>query len=289
MQDGRVNRAGTVGAVVLALVAAGCGAGSRPEIRSVAITTTEPTAGRYAISAPARLIAGEARIHFTNRGTLPHDAQLVRVDGVHGAQEVIATIRTDGAATPEWLHYEGGVGTVAHGHSADTDLALLAGHYFVIDTGIDEDSIALAAAGAIAPLEVAEGASVVRQTVARPTAIVTAVDYGFVVQGLRSGTTSIHFVNAGAQPHQFEAAPIRAGRTLDDVKRSLAPSGSAQEQASPLDLTNAVWASVIDAGKSEIATVTVRPGRYAFFCLQHDRQGGPAHTGLGMLQEVRVT
>ncbi len=277
-----------VGAAALALVVTGCSAKARPDIRSVTITASEPAAGRYAFSVAAAVAAGAARIHFTNRGTLPHDAQLVRVDGTHSAQEVIATIRTDGAPIPDWLHYEGGVGTLGHGRSANADLTLVRGRYFVIDTGIDEDSIALAAAGAIAPLEVVEGTSAANVPAAKNIATVTAVDYGFVVQGLSRGTASIRFVNAGSQPHQFEAAPIRAGRTLDDVKRSLAPDGSSQEQVSPLDLSNAVWAATLDAGKSEIATVTVRPGRYAFFCLLHDRQGGPAHLRLGMLDEVEI-
>lgn len=280
-----VRRATGVGALILALVAPTCNA--KPPANTLTIEATEPAAGRYAISVPPTAVAGPARIHFTNRGTLPHDAQLMRVSGNQTAQDVTATIRADGAPTPDWLHYEGGVGTLGHGRSADTDLTLVAGHYFVVDTGIDEDGIALAAAGAIATMDVVDGVHA-KPSTATVTATITAADYGFVVQGIKAGTATVRFVNAGSQPHQFEAAPIRVGRALDDVRRSLAADGSSQEQASPIDLSNAVWVSAIDAGKSEIATVTFRPGRYAFFCLLHDRQGGPAHVLLGMLQEVLV-
>ncbi len=40
--------------------------------------------------------------------------------GTHGAQEGIATIRTDGAPIPDWLPSESGVGTLGRGRSDNT-------------------------------------------------------------------------------------------------------------------------------------------------------------------------
>lgn len=251
-------------------------------VATMRIQTQDLGADRYVISAPVHVPAGTVRVQFVNRGEIPHDAQLFRIDGNHSQAEVADTIRTDGAATPDWLHAEGGVGTLLGGQSATTTLKLTAGAYYICDTGVDEDNIAFAKAGAIRPL-VVTGSS---DGLPLAAATITAKEYAFDIRGLKAGTTSVRFENMGAQAHQFLTAPLLPNKSLQDVHASFdAPS---QAQGSPVDLSKSITASRLDPGRSLVTTLHLAAGRYVFLCLLSDRQGGARHVALGMISEITV-
>jgi hypothetical protein len=227
--------------------------------------------------------AGVVRVEFTNLGRIPHDAQLVRVDGAHSLAEVADTIHDDGSPTPAWLHDQGGVGTLTQGQTATATVALTAGSYYIIDSGLDEDSIPFAKAGAAHPLQVVgtEAQLPGAQT------LVSEREYSFAIGRLRAGSTAIRVDNVGQQPHELLAAPIVAGDTLDDVRQAFSSPTDAQ-RAFPVDLAKAVSVSRLDPGRSLVATLHLGRGTYAFVCLVSDREGGPRHVALGMIAEATV-
>jgi len=147
---------------------------------------------------------------------------------------------------------------------------LPAGRYHVID------------GGAGVPLTVAgrEGSAVLP----KPEASVTAREYEFAVEGLRAGTNTVRFVNAGTEQHLVVAVPIQPGATLDDVRRAL----SAGAGLAALDFDRGTGAQPLDGGKALVTRMTFVKGRYALACFLSDRAGGPPHFALGMVQEITV-
>ena len=252
-------------------------------VTTLSIQSIDLGADRYRIVAPARVHGGVVRIRFTNRGKIPHDAQLVRVDGAHSVADVADTVHTDGAPTPEWLHAEGGVGTLGAGQSGVATVVLPVGSYVILDTGVDEDDIPFAKAGAARPLQVVDSGD------ALPPAdtVVTESEYSFSIGKLRPGSETIRVQNVGRQPHQFLAAPIVAGRSLDDVRQAFS-SSSGSQGPSPVDLAKAVSVSRLDPGRALVTTLRLERGTYAFVCLLSDREGGARHVSLGMIAEANV-
>ena len=121
----------------------------------------------------------------------------------------LTLIHPDGAPAPAWLHAEGGVGTLRSGQSSVATVVLPAGAYFIVDTGVDEDNIPFAKAGAARALEVVGSGD------GLPTAaaVVTESEYSFSIGNLRAGSATIRVENVGRQVHEFLAAPIVAGRS----------------------------------------------------------------------------
>ncbi len=79
--------------IAVLLLVAGCGQGgstSRPEPLNLELTESGDRAS-YS-GAPREVPSGLARISLKNAGKAPHEAQLVRVDGEHSAQEVLQAI-----------------------------------------------------------------------------------------------------------------------------------------------------------------------------------------------------
>lgn len=277
----RMRRLAVVAVVLLA--AANCTRTAAPVTATLAIHVSDLGADRYRMTAPAEVAAGVVKVTFTNSGKIPHDAQLFRIDGNHTQDEVADTIRIDPAPTPEWLHAEGGVGTLTGGHSASVTVHLAVGTYFVMDTGVDEDSIPFAKAGAALPL------AVVGTSDGLPAggAAITEREYAFDIPNLRAGSATVRVDNAGSQVHQFLAAPLVPGRTIDDVRREFTSTGEPQGP-SALDLNKAVSVARLDPGRSLVTTLTLKRGTYVFVCLLSDRAGGPRHVNLGMIAQVSV-
>lgn len=262
-------------------VLAGC---SSDKTETIAVEVTEPGSGQFKLSAPASVSGGVVKINFKNSGTQPHEAQLVRVEGSHTQDEVVQSVAGDNNNVPDWLFAEGGVGSTAPGKSRSATLKLSPGAHYVIDTGSDQSNNSFAKAGGITTLRVTgNSGGKVPQSGAR----IEAKDYGFTIPPLKAGTQDITFENVGNQPHLLFAAPIVAGKTLEDVKTAL----SSQDQSSgppPVEFTKGTSVSAIEGTKAIATSITLEKGNYAFICFLSDRGGGPPHFTLGMLQEATV-
>ncbi len=258
---------------------------SSDKTETVAVEATEPGNGQFKISAPASVSGGVVKIDFKNSGKASHEAQVVRVEGDHTQAEVVDNVAGDSTSIPSWLFAEGGVGSTAPGQSRSATVKLSPGKHFVIDTGTDDNNNSFAKGGAVAALTVTgDSGGKVPQSGAR----IEAKDYEFTIPTLKAGTQSITFDNVGHQPHVLFAAPIAAGKTLDDVKAAL----TSQDQSSgppPVDFTKGTSVSAVEGTKSVATSLSLEKGNYVFICFLSDRGGGPPHFTLGMLEEAAVT
>ena len=101
----------------------------------LAIEVTEQGKDKFHLSAPKSVPAGLVEISLSSpAGDTTHDAQLVRVQGDHTVDEVVAAVATLGAPIPRWLIPAGGVGQTDGGAVARTVQQLGPGRYYILDT-----------------------------------------------------------------------------------------------------------------------------------------------------------
>jgi len=273
-------------ASVAVISATSCTSTSKPVALSVEMT--EPTAAHYQINAPASVAGPLVKVTFKNSGTQPHGVLLARVDAGHTQDEIAASVAEQGAPVPPWAHLQGGVDAVPPGQQASATVKLAPGSYFLLDPDSGDDDVSYVKGGAIRPINVTGGGS--KGVVPSAPVTISAKEYGFDVPSLKAGETTVRFENKGKEPHIMVAAPIADGASIDTVKAFFASEGPppAGGPPPPLDFENAVALQALDAGQSEVTTLNLKPGRYAFVCFLNDRAGGPPHFTKGMLQEVKV-
>lgn len=285
----------------------GAGAGaansSAPEPTTLSITTSDLGEDRFATEAPGSIKGGLVKVVFKNAGKMPHEAQLLRLEQGHTAQEAVEVIDSEESKTPEWLRGAGGVGVTAPGQQGTTMINLPAGDYAVIDTGQGGgEAPSPATRGALAEFEVTEGQP---GELPQTSASIVAEDdgehgeagegeeageheHGFETTGLKAGRNMVLFDNRSDELHHTVMAPILGDTTLEEVGEALAseepPSGPP-----PVDFENAVVTSVLDGKTKEVTELELRAGRYALLCFLSDREGGgKPHVAEGMLEEVMV-
>jgi hypothetical protein len=272
---------------LIALIALGLGTtacGGSSKATSLAVTVTEPAAGRVEMVAPGSVKGGAVEVTLKNSGKAAHDAQLIRVEGNHSQSEVLDIVGSENSPIPTWLHAEGGVGTVGPGQSLSATMRLPAGSYYIVDTNSDENNNSFAKAGGVRTLTVTGGGS---GDLPKAGTTITAREYGFAVpKNLKAGTSNVKFQNVGKELHLLVAVPIVPGKTIDDVRQALSSQDSSAPP--PVDFEKATGSEVLDGGKSLVTRMTFERGSYAFICFLNDRAGGPPHFTLGMLQEVKV-
>jgi hypothetical protein len=286
----------TAGLAVMALTAAltitACrddadtGEASKPQ--KLSIEVTEQGGGDFRLSAPKSVKAGLVEISLASPpGEATHDAQVVRVEGDHTVDEVVAAVSSLGAPFPRWLIPAGGVGQTGGGAIGTALQRLEPGTYYILDTDEPEgDKVkSYAESGATAALEVTgeAGSAGLPETDAK----VTATDYTFAVSGLTAGTNQIEFDNAGTQPHHLMAFPYRKGATLDDVKKAFTEEGEGSGPP-PLDFAGATRTATLESGDRQIIELDLERGKYALVCFITDRAGGPPHAAKGMIVEAAV-
>lgn len=232
---------------------------------------TDSPSGRFEYTAPKSFRGGLVEIRFTNRGETPHKAQLWRVGGGHTVEQALRA----GRPLPPWLATAGGVGATRPGETGRTFQRLGPGRYYVAGSGNEQ--------GAVAQFRVTAGGRPAKPPAAR--AQVVARDYAFEVSGLRAGRMEVEFRNTGDEPHHAYFAPLRAGATLDDVRKALSGQSSGPL---PVDFERARETVIIEGGDEQTTELRLDSNRYALLCVVSDRAGGPPHTEKGMLAEVTV-
>ncbi len=259
---------------------------------TLAITTSDAGAQKFRTAAPSSIEGGLVKLVFKNAGQDPHEAQLVRIDGGHSAQEALKAFAAEDGPIPEWLHFSGGAGTTGPGRSVTTSLLLTPGSYAMLDNA-DFMGPPNSSRGAIATFEVTKGSD--GELPDDSTAQITATeneqgtpDYGFEAEGLKVGPNRLRFENKGDELHHVVLFPIVADKTLKDVERALAsdrPSGPP-----PVDFSKSASTAAIDGESAQVTDLVLRaPGRYALVCFISDPDGkGKPHFQRGMIKEVMV-
>ena len=277
----------------LCIVPAACGDddssndGGSSENAAVTFKTTETVDGKVRIDGPETVDAGVVELTLDNSGKGPHDAQIVRVEGDRTADEVISnTVDSgEGAPIPEWVADGAGVGTVRPGETATVTQVLEPGTYFLLDSESGQGGEKVnARKGGVAEFEVTgEGGGELPAV----DASITAEDYSFTAEGVRPGANEILFRNDGKQLHHLLAFPLAEGATLADAKK-LFTSNEEPKGPPPVDYENGVGTAVIDGGQEQIVNLDLEKGKYALVCFITDRNGGPPHAAMGMIDELDV-
>lgn len=234
------------------------------------------TGDKLKMSGPSSVEAGVVRVDFKNSSNDDGGATILRIDGAHTAAEAIKAGQAwgDGGKTlPDWVRFVGGTATVRPGRSASSVQNLPAGNY----AGVDINTNAYTAFKVSG-----EGDGELPST----DATITAREYSFETSGLKAGDGQVLFTNEGKEPHFALAAPIKPGKTLADVRKSLQ-----EEEASgppPIIEKETVETGVLDGGESQVVDLKLRKGKYALVCFVPDRKGGPPHAFKGMVSEATV-
>lgn len=227
------------------------------------------------MSAPESVEAGVAELSFRNSTNKESDAQLVRVDGGRSPREVLTAAEAwagEGKALPEWIHLEGGVGTVPADGSGTAIQELAPGSYIAVSI----------ATNTFTEFEVTEGGG--DAELPATDAGVDAADYSFEATGLTGGRARVTIDNVGDEPHFVAASKMKSGATLADVKRFV----RTEKGPPPLDFENTWDTSVMDGGRKQVVELELDPGKYALLCWVPDRAGGPPHAVKGMISEAVV-
>ena len=260
---------------LLALPACGEGGASKPTTATVEVSGK----GRdVEVKAPKSIKGGLVQLQLKNASDGPRDAQLIRVEGDHEPQDFLKLLERQGGPIPGWVQDGGGVGTTPPGQTATVIQNLAEGNYFLFSMPEGEQ------APATAELRVEGGSS---GQLPETSAEIVARDYTFDAKGLKPGKNKVLFKNEGQELHHVVGAPIRPGKTLDDVRkfaREQEPSGPP-----PIEEEASFSTAVIDGGTEQVTEVEAKkPGKYALLCFITDRRGGPPHVMKGMIKEVEV-
>jgi Copper binding proteins, plastocyanin/azurin family len=222
--------------------------------------------------------SGEAELTLVNTTDNDGELQLIRVDGDHSAAETVAVLKAvqSGNPFPDWFHAGGGVGVIGGGEEQTVTEVLEPGTYygFNLEAGPPPpDSV---------PAMEVSGDEVEDELSADTT--VSAFEYGFKEDGLASGETEIAFKNEGAQPHHLLISPLVGDATAEDVEKAF----KADAGKPPIEEEGSDDTAVIEGGETQLVTLDLKPGRYAFYCFISDRQGGPPHALKGMVDEFEI-
>ncbi len=280
-----------------------------PKPTTLPINTTDVGQDRFNTKAPASIKGGLVKIVFENAGKMPHEAQLLRVDGGHTVQEAVEIITSEDDKTPEWMHAAGGVGITPPGQQGTAFINLPAGNYGVISMGAGgpEEGPPPATRGALAEFEVTEGQP---GELPQASATIVAEDEGehkeggegqatgegqetedhkhsFEATGLKPGRNTVLFDNRSEELHHVVLAPIVGDTTLEEVEEAVTSEGP-PEGPPPLDFENIVNTAVLDGETKQVTELELKEGRYALLCFISDREGGDPHVAEGMLEEVTI-
>jgi hypothetical protein len=241
------------------------------------ITATE-TGNEAQLDVPGTAEAGLTEITLVNDGEQPHSGQLLRIEGERDADEVAEALglAQRGEAFPDWFFAGGGTGSVAPGESATVTQQLEAGStYWVVDDEARGEP-------PIEPIEITgEGDD---EALPETDNVVSAVDFGFEAEDLAAGET-ITFKNEGEQPHHMIATPITdEDATIEDVETFFRE----EEGQPPVDFEQGVFTSVLEGGDEQVSAASLDSGRWALVCFISNREGGPPHIEMGMIDEVEV-
>jgi hypothetical protein len=215
-----------------------------------------------------------------------HGAQLIKIEGGRTTEQALQAF--DGILTgrpaPDWFRARGGLGPTAPGRTGTVTQRLEPGSYILVDSEEPEgrDVEPFYKQGAVAELAVTGDAT--EGDLPESDATVTATEYAFSAEGLQAGANKIEFRNAGGQWHHLIASRIKAGSTIDDVKRFF----RTEEGEFPLEEPFTGTTAVLDGGESQLAEIDLPSGNYAFICFIPDREGGPEHAAKGMISAATV-
>lgn len=233
--------------------------------------------GASRVSAPESVEPGAVEIRFSNNGQQSASLAIVPIASGHTPDEVTqagAAWGDKGKPLPEWITFAGGIGSTKPGGSAIATVDLEPGEYAAFDIeGRGEKPYAEFT------VEGDEGAELPEST-----GTIEASEYKFETSGLTAGSHPVLIQNNGAEPHHVVAAPLKPGKTIDDVKDFV----KTEKGESPIDEQKSFNTMIVSGGQKEVVDLALESGDYALLCFVPDRAGGPPHALKGMVATATV-
>ena len=278
------RRSSIAACLVLGVALSACG-GSEKEPAAKKQAPAKPAALKFEltgegkaakITGPATADTGLVELEVANKTDGDHSAQIFALQGNHTIEEGFTAGEgwgEKGTPLPEWMRFHGGVGSLKPGSKDTVTLSLPTGKYFLVDIESDRE--------VYAEFEVKKAGG--KLPAAKAT--ITASEYKFKGTKLAAGKAKVLFKNAGREPHHLLAAPLKDGKTIEDVRKFFTD----EEGDAPIDEARAFNTAILDGGGQELVDVDFQAGRYVMFCFVPDRKGGPPHAFKGMTSLVTVT
>jgi hypothetical protein len=248
----------------------GGGGGQAAKPRTVAVKLSG-SGKNVKMTAPKSLQGGVVRLQFTNEAEGRHGLQLGYVDEGHTAQDGLAAAAAwgeKGKPMPEWIHLQGGVGSIEAGTTKSVTQELPAGRYFFVD--IDSNAVAY--------VDVTGGGG----ELPSPPATIEAAEYKFEASGLQAGRNRVLMENVGSEPHIVVGVRIKPGKTIEDVREFV----RTEKGEDPILEEGGFDTAIMDGGVKQTVEVEAQSGTYALLCFVPDRKGGPPHSVKGMVSEA---
>lgn len=219
-------------------------------------TVVTITARDYAFDAPDTMAAGATTIRLRNAGKDYHEVDLIRLSDGHTLADLAQAIAADQHLP--WLTELGGIAGVAPGADATITLDVPAGSYALICGVPDVHGTPHAMKGMMRAVTVT-GASTA--SLAQPDATIDMREYAFAVsQPLTVATHVVRVRNIGSERHMLVLVQLAPGKTGADVV------AWDRNRVGPPPARPIGGAAEMDAGRSVLMQLHLRPGRYAMIC-----------------------
>ena len=213
--------------------------------------------------------AGPTRFTLTNQGKEPHHLVVIRIEGGHSYDSLLAALRK-AEMPPRWAHPIGGPNGASPGIEAEAGLTLTPGTYAIACLVPGSDGVPHLAKGMIRPLTVTPSE---RQTSEAPADVVmNLTDYDFGLSApLTAGKKVIRVSNDAGQLHEVVVARLESGKTM---KEMFAWEMSGRKGPPPGRYVGGM--SPLAPGDKGDFSMTFEPGQLRAHLLRARRQGRQA-------------
>lgn len=269
-------------AVAAVVAAVGCGdsrdTGTMALVQVVTVRTQD-----YRFDAPDTLPAGWTWLRMVNETETLHHVQVYRLPPGQSAREAVAAL-PDGEPMPAWLEPIGGPEGADDPHvPVQVAVPLEPGEY-MLACRFETDGILHLKRGMVHPFTVVASAgdrarapwSAVRDTI-------FLQDFSFALkEPIEAGTRDFVVVNRGPHEHHVAIARLRPGMGV----REIVASYSDPDVPDSYDVVGGT--AGIGPGRTNVARVTLEPGRYVLVCFIVDPASGMEHAQLSMVRAFDV-
>lgn len=232
-----------------------------------------------------RIASGIRHVVFENRGSVIHEAMLIKLPQGMTATDYAAEVKK-GNLFPKGAQDYSGPGLTSPGNTAEMWLRVDPGEYLLMCWNGKH-------ARTTAPHAFTVTSDNIDDEVPREAVVLKLADYKFELQGtLRKGSQVIRVETPGPNMHEFDLFRLHEGKTVEDVKRwrkqddptlptPVEALGGALDSH---DLSRAVWL------RKDLV-----PGRYVLHCEMPVETNASAasseitHADLGMVKEIEIT
>jgi hypothetical protein len=236
----------------------------------------------YHFAIPATLSAGPTTFTIVNRGREAHHLQLERLEQGHSLADFLTALKS-GGRPPAWAVDVGGPNAVdPGGRSLAATVELRPGTYAALCIIPGPDGVPHAMKGMAQQFTV-RGSRTQTASLAATRDTITLTDYAFELpRDLEAGTHTVTVRNTGTQSHEMVITQPAPGRTAADVAQWAAH----MQGPPPAHFLGGVTA--IAPGQTNVLSLALTPGRYAFLCFVPDAKDGRPHVAHGMMRDVEI-